>query len=53
MIAGRNTDNLKCVDHTILMAESQELKVFLMRLEEVNCKYCIKLNIKKTKLMTT
>ena len=34
-VAGRNIDNLRCVDHTTLMAESEEeLRRLLMKLKE-------------------
>ena len=33
-IAGRNINNLKYADDTTLMAESKELKKFLMRVKE-------------------
>ena len=35
-IAGRNINNLRYVDETTLMAESEELKSFLMRMKEEN-----------------
>ena len=50
-IAGRNVNNLRYVDDTTLMAESEEeLKNLLMRVKE-NEKACLKLNIQKTKTM--
>ena len=33
-IAGRNVNNLRCADDTTLMAESEELKSFLMKVKE-------------------
>ena len=33
-MAGRNTDNLRYADDTILMAESEELKSLLMKVKE-------------------
>ena len=33
-IAGRNIDNLRYADTTILMAESEELKSLLMKVKE-------------------
>ena len=33
-IAGRNINNLRYADNTILMAESKELKSFLMKVKE-------------------
>ena len=51
-IAGRNTNNLRYADDTILMAESEEeLKSLLMKVEEENEKAGLKLNIQKTKIM--
>ena len=45
-IAGRNTNNLKYVDDTILMAKSkEELKSLLMRVKEKSEKAGLKLNI--------
>ena len=34
-IAGRNINNLRYADETILMAESEELKSLLMKLKKV------------------
>ena len=49
-IARRNISNLRCADDTTLMAESEEeLKNFLMKLEEENEEVGLKLNIQKTK----
>ncbi|KAF7245551.1 LINE-1 retrotransposable element ORF2 protein [Varanus komodoensis] len=51
-IAGRNINNLRYVDDTILMAESEEeLKSLLMQEKEESAKVGLKLNIKKTKIM--
>ena len=51
-IAGRNTNNLRYADDTILMAESEEeLKSLLMKVEEENEKAGLKLNIQKMKIM--
>ena len=52
-IAGRNINNLRHVDDTILMAESeQELKILLMRVKEESEKVALKLNIQKTKIQS-
>ena len=49
-IAGRNINNLRYVDDTTLMAESEEeLKSLLMKVEEESEKVGLKLNIQKTK----
>ena len=53
-IAGRNIGNLRYADDTILMAESEEeLKSLLMKVKEESEKACLKLNIKKTKIMVS
>ena len=50
--AGRNTNNLRYADDTILMAESEEkLKSLLMKVKEESEKVGFKLNIQKTKIM--
>ena len=51
-IAGRNINNLRCANDTILMAESEEeLKSLLMKVKEESEKAGLKLNIQKTKIM--
>ena len=51
-IAGRNINNLRYADNTILMAESkEELKSLLMKKESE--KVGLKLNIQKTKIMAS
>ena len=53
-IAGRNINNLRCIDDTILMAESEEeLKSLLTKMKEESEKAGLKLNIQKTKIMTS
>ena len=53
-IAGRNINNLRYVDNTTLMAESEEeLKSLLMKVKEESEKVGLKLNIQKTKIMTS
>ena len=51
-IARRNISNLKHTDDTTLMAE-EEQKSLLMRVKEESEKAGLKLNIQKTKIMTT
>ena len=51
-IAGRNINNLRYVDDTNLMAESEELKSHL-NVKEDNQKFGLKLNIQKTKIMAS
>ena len=53
-IATRNINNLKYVDDTTLMAESEEeLKSLLMKVKEESEKVDLKLNIQKTKIMAS
>ena len=53
-IAGRNINNLRYADDTTLMAESEEeLKSLLMKMKEESEKVDLKLNIQKTKIMTS
>ena len=53
-IAGRNINNLRYADDTILMAESEELKSLLMKVKEESEKNVgLKLNIQKTKIMAS
>ena len=51
-IARRNINNLRYAD-TTLMAESKELKNFLMKVKEESEKVGLKLNIQKTKIMSS
>ena len=44
-IAGRNTNNIRYADDTILMAESEELKSLLMNVKEEREKADLKFNI--------
>ena len=50
-IAGRNINNLRYVDDTFLMAESEELQSLLIKVKEGNEKVGLKLNIQKMKIM--
>ena len=53
-IAGRNVNNLRYVDDTTLMAESEEeLKSLLMKVKEESEKVGLKLNIQKMKIMAS
>ena len=53
-IAGRNINNLRNADDTILRAESEEeLKSFLMNVKKESEKAGLKLNIQKTKIMAS
>ena len=51
--ARRNINNLRYADNTTLMAESKELKILLMKVKEESEKFGLKLNIHKTKIMTS
>ena len=52
-IARRNINNLRYADDTTLMAESEELKSFLMKVKAESEKVGLKLNIQKTKIMAS
>ena len=53
-IARRNINNLRQADDTTLMAESEEvLKSLLMKVKEESGKVGLKLNIQKTKIMSS
>ena len=53
-IVRRNINNLRYADDTTLMAESEEeLKSLLMKVKEESEKVGLKLNIWKTKIMTS
>ena len=53
-MAGRNINNLRYADDTILMAESEEeLKSLLMKVKKESEKAGLKFNIQKTKLMAS
>ena len=52
--SGRDINNLRYADDTTLMAESkEELKRLLMKVKEESEKVGLKLNIQKTKIMTS
>ena len=52
-IAGRNINNLRYADDTTLMAESEELKSFLMKVKKESEIVSLKLYIQKTKIMVS
>ena len=53
-IGARNMNNLRYIDDTTLMAESEEeLKSLLMKVKEESEKVGLKLNIQKTKIMAS
>ena len=51
--ARRNTNNFRYAEDTALMAESKELKNFLMKVKEKSEKTVLKLNIQKSKIMAS
>ena len=53
ILLGKISNNLRCTDNTALMAESEELKSFLMKLKEESEKVGLKFNIQKTKIMAS
>ena len=53
-MAGRNINKLRCADDTTSMEESEEeLKSLLMKVKEESETAGLKLNIQKTKIMTS
>ena len=52
-IAGRNINNVRYVDDTTLMAESEELKNLLMKVKEETKNVGLKLSIQKSKIMAS
>ena len=52
-ITGKNTSNLRYAESATLMAESEELKSFLMKMKEESEKVGLKLNIQKKKKKTS
>ena len=53
-IVGRNINNLRYADDTILMAESEEeLKSLLMKVKEESERVGLKFNIQETKIMAS
>ena len=53
-IAGRNINNLRYTDDTTLMPESEEeVRSLVMKIKEESEEVCLKLNIQKTKIMTS
>ena len=52
-IAGKNINNVRYVDDTTLMAESEKLNSLLMKVKEESEKVGLKLNIQKMKIMSS
>ena len=52
-IAGRNINNLKYADDTLMAESEEELKSLLMKVKEESEKAAFKLNIQETKIMVS
>ena len=52
-ISRRNINNLRYADDTTLIAESEELKSLLMKVEKESEKVGLKLSTQKTKIMAS
>ena len=52
-MAGRNINNFRYTDDTILMAENEELKSLLIKMKDESGKVHLKLKIQKTKIMAS
>ena len=52
-IAGRNINNLRYADDTLMAKSKEELKSLLMKVKEESEKVGLKLNIQKTKIMAS
>ena len=52
-IARRNINNIRYADDATLMAESEELKSLLMKVEEESEKAGLKLSLEKIKIMAS
>ena len=52
-IAGRNVNNLRYADDTLMAESEEELKSILMKVKEGSEKVGLKLNIQKTKIMAS
>ena len=52
-IARRNINNLRYADELLFMAESEELKILLMKVKEESEKAGLEFNIQKTKIIAS
>ena len=52
-IVRRNINNLRCADDTLMAESKEELKSLLMKVKEEIEKVGLKLNIQKTKIMSS
>ena len=50
-IVERNINNLRYADDSTLMAESEEVKSFLIKMKKESEKFGLKLNVQKTKII--
>ena len=50
-IVERNINNLRYADDSTLMAESEEVQSFLMKMKKESEKFGLKLNVQKTKII--
>ena len=50
-ISGRNINNLRYADDTLMAESEEELKSLLMKVKQESEKVGLKLNIQKTKIM--
>ena len=48
-IAGRNINNLRYSDTTVMVKSEEEIKILLMRIKEESKKFGLKLNVQKTR----
>ena len=53
MIYGKNINNLRHADTTLMAESEEELKNLLMKVKEESAKVGLKLNIQKTKIMAS
>ena len=52
-VAGRNINNLRYADDTLMAESGEKLKSLLMKVKEESEKVGLKLNIQKTKVMAS
>ena len=52
-IAGRNINNLRYSDTTVMLKSEEEIQILLMKVKEESEKVGLKLNIQKTKIMAS
>ena len=52
-IAGRNINNLRYADDTLMAESEEELKSLIMKVKKESEKVGLKLNIRKTKIMAS